>query len=407
MSTGKPMRQSLFVATRDSFKRVPPFGALAAAARLSGIICFVLGALLAHAERYVEIRATVEITAYPLGDTNSASGHRSTFISRCIIGGSRWQIENDHQPEVEVKWIFDGTNVYRRARPVAPTSAEATENLTRLGLVPAPFAVAKSNATITIDNAVSGCPMDDQEVVVPWLAYCSGPYLQRPGRVVPLPVAFIRHAPDAFAHTDETEVFSDSLGLPRRMELFASEAQFRASLERPHFVGRCDLAAWKRAGWVPEDGALKFQYVVNDSTNYSGWNIPMEFEFFQLGRLRDGTWGIKFRGKGRTLYVGDAEGLEALFLPDTQQTFVDRRFRDNDAQVDGLIYPATTESVAPTSDPVLQKKFAAKIQRKKMLAPQNKPNPWTVRCVIILVLTAPLLIWSATRRRRSLKQDRM
>ena len=63
-----------------------------------------------------------------------------------------------------------------------------------------------------------------ETVNIAWLAFCSGPYLRREGRLIPLVCDEGRHTPDRYAYTDETEVFPDAFGLPRSVNLFMSRA---------------------------------------------------------------------------------------------------------------------------------------------------------------------------------------
>jgi len=98
-----------------------------------------------------------------------------------------------------------------------------------IGLAAVPFERARSNLTINIWPSRDGHPLGDVSVNIPWLAFCSGTYLKREGRLVPLPAAILHHTRDRFAYTDKTETFEDTFGLPRTVDLFTSKSLYQAS----------------------------------------------------------------------------------------------------------------------------------------------------------------------------------
>ena len=62
-----------------------------------------------------------------------------------------------------------------------------------------------------------------------WLAFCSGEYLKRLRRLIPLPVDMLRHTRDRYGYTDQTVTFADDNGLPQKVELFTSRSLMEAS----------------------------------------------------------------------------------------------------------------------------------------------------------------------------------
>ena len=87
---------------------------------------------------------------------------------------------------------------------------------------------------------------------VPWLAFCSGPFLHSDGRRVPLPIGVNPRASYSRNYSDTTSVFPDALGLPKRMELRTP------------------------------DNHLLCEYTVQETTNVLGWSFPMRFKIVQV-----------------------------------------------------------------------------------------------------------------------------
>jgi hypothetical protein len=87
-----------------------------------------------------------------------------------------------------------------------------------------PFTMSDTNTlAINVFASDDGHPLDDISVNIPWLAFCSGSYLKREGRIVPMPSAILRHALDGFGYSDKTTTFDDEFGLPRTIELSTSK----------------------------------------------------------------------------------------------------------------------------------------------------------------------------------------
>jgi hypothetical protein len=188
----------------------------------------------------------------------------------------------------------------------------------------------------------------------------------RNGRIIPLPVAELRHTRDRFAYTDKTETFPDALGLPRTVELFTSRSLYRSSQDdfdnESSFGDR--YAAWKKKSVASlEEGVRTFQYSVLESTNVFGRTFPIKFEFFQKGRAyeQNGNWFC--RGIGSVKSIRPSARPEGLFVPSLQQTIVDYRFRDPTGKVRSIVYTSTNASASPIDDPELQRKFRASVER--------------------------------------------
>jgi hypothetical protein len=324
------------------------------------------------AAQFVEISAQIELTSYRSGQTNAEAGAKPRTISvTCIIGTNEWRIENDWSQNAVVKWFFDGTNVFETLQITKPPPLEVQETLKRSsGPVMAPFDTARSNLTINIWPATDGHPLGDEGVNLPWLAFCSGKYLAREGRLIPLPCEILRHTPDRYAYSDKTETFQDSLGLPRSIDLFLSKSLCLASVDdfyrswmspgisryREHM---------KRALTNVSEGDLTFHYAVTSTTNFMGGTFPLRFEFFQKGRpfIQNGDW-FK-RGVGTLKSIRETAELQNVFDPSLQQSIVDWRFRDAASGADANTYQWTNSFTPDTEDPLLQEKFKKRVEQMR------------------------------------------
>jgi hypothetical protein len=324
--------------------------------------------------QYIEITAEIEITALRSDQPDAESKAKTrTFSVLCLIGTNLWRIENDSAKGGISRWLFDGTNIYESIQVTSPPPEEMQEHLKET-LHPAivPFEQAKSNLTIHIWPTQDGHPLGDLGVNIPWLAFCSGPYLKRDGRLVSLPCEILRHTPDRFAYTDKTETFPDTVGLPRSIDLFLSTNLYLSSVD-DFYNDWGSSRGTRNSQWMKnavtnlDEGTLTFHYAVTATTNFLGRTFPLRFEFFQKGRafIQNGSWD--WRGKGTLKSIREGSEPQSLFNPAMQQVVVDWRFRDETTGANANTYPWTNAFTPQTNDPALQEKFrnhVEKIQRR-------------------------------------------
>ena len=233
------------------------------------------------AQQFVEISAEIETRGYRLGDTNSiAKAKPKIFSVFCITGSGQWYIEDDFS--WQQKWLFDGTNVVCKAQ------TKAVEDWSQLRA------------------SRDGLPLGDFGVNLPWLAFCSGSFLQREGRTIPLTGAVLQDCPDRFAYKDMTTTFPDEFGLPRSLDLFTSKALFLKShtdWDKEHSFGDRYTKWNEQTALKIQDGILVFHYAVLESTNLLGRTFPTRFEFFQTGRQfeQDGNWLCQGAGRVKSI----------------------------------------------------------------------------------------------------------
>ena len=126
------------------------------------------------------------------------------------------------------------------------------------------------------------------QVRIAWLAFCSGPFLKKEKREVPMPNELWKetwlwweHASDAGGFKDQTRVFEDELGLPKSVDVFARSKQPLMEYRVRHGAG---------------PGLT--------TTNVLGWEVPLEFYLVQyMPAGATNTWQVYSTAKGKTTSV--------------------------------------------------------------------------------------------------------
>lgn len=245
--------------------------------------------------QFVEINA--EFDGISRG-SNSATGKvvesRRTYHIHCVVGTNRWMIDGDFALNAQVTYWFTGSNIIERS-VITPLPLKmridraerqiAGEFTGRKPAQPFPIGVEPKvgeHFAGIINSTGLNQPGGGFEKV-PWLAFCSGPYLRSSGREVPLPIG----VNPAFSYTrntsDDTTVFPDALGLPKRIELRTADNHFLC------------------------------EYKVEQTTNVLGWTFPMRFKIVQYGPNRNSGWWDGLHAEGKVISI--QKGKEPL-VPD-------------------------------------------------------------------------------------------
>jgi hypothetical protein len=333
--------------------------------------CLGLAVTEAHAAEFVEISAEIESLAYQLGDTNEASKAKPiTFSVVCVTGTNEWRIENTYLEilqGVEDHWMFDGTNVYNRSHKT-PRAQKSQARTGSTNDIVAPIENGPFTPGIKVWQSRDGLPLGHAGVNLPWLAFCSGNFLKREGRIVPLAAALLSNTRDRFGYADVTTTFDDGFGLPRTIELFTSKALLESSeneFDEHAFLGD-RYADWKKKIVANlQEGQLMFHYAVLESTNLLGRNFPLRFEFFQNGRSyqQAGNWFC--HGMGKVTSIRASERPETLLVAGVEQRVTDLRFRDPKARVRSILYNSTNAFLAPTNAPELQSLWKEELDKRR------------------------------------------
>ncbi len=316
------------------------------------MIC-LLASLQHCAAQFVQISGEIVLTNDRGSTTNEAARLSRTISFVCITGTNQWSIESDFMSGGESKWLFDETNVFMSLRGVGSQSP-----------------------TINIWESRNGHPMGDAIANLTWLAFCSGVYLERAGRLVPLPLDDLHHTPDRFAYLDKTEMLQKECGLPRKVDLFLSRSLYPSSVddfEKEWMSSRCFKDYPLNVVYKLPEGALTFHYEVVEFTNFLGRTFPTKFEFFQNGRPYVQNGNTFWRGEGKIKSIRAATTLPSVFAAGRQHSVIDWRFRDEASRCNALLYSSTNAFATPTNDPALQEKFAKKVARVKQARSPAQP----------------------------------
>lgn len=221
------------------------------------------------AAQFVELEAAVEVLQWsPARPPNDlypggvpAILEKRTFTTHCVVGTNMWLMENAFD-EATTWWWFTGTNlIHRSKRTKLPTkhpemfARNHPESIHMLGQT--------QTRTLRIadgslygrrdDGSIHYSPMDE----LPWLAFCSGSFLKREGRRIPLPIYFNIMPAERAEFVDQTAVFPDALGLPISVDLTSTNRSMQARY---------------RIASPPHD-------FTGGTTNVLGWSFALEFHF--------------------------------------------------------------------------------------------------------------------------------
>jgi hypothetical protein len=251
-ATGKTRSARIVLITRR-------WSLAAASAKLVAFSLLVAVPLRGNAAQFVQITAELRSTNWigfgvgPVSEQQEAS-----HTVRCVVGTNTWFVEEDFADNEKVAYLFTGTNIIEHF--VVNDKSVPQEKTTQ------------------VHNSPHGKPIGADVANVGWLAFCSGTYLKQSGRLIPLPV----EAPYWLesACSDRTMVFDDGLGLPKSVDLYATN-------------GQCIC-----------------HYEVLQSTNFLGWTFPLRFKLTQYGGPGECSGGPSWWGADLVL-VGQATSIQA------------------------------------------------------------------------------------------------
>jgi hypothetical protein len=273
-------------------------------------------------QRYVRIQTQFEHVDHFGRDANRNRIEKHwNFYATTVVGKKEWRIDNNYAKNAEITWFFDGTDLYYTFHSTSPSLIDNKDQAPYI----LPAEASNSPSEVLVTPLPDGVPLANAGVTLPWLAFCSGNYLKRDGRIMPIPIGL--PTPDAFGYSDKTETFDDEFGLPKRVDLYTSKALYKASMinfNKKHLGGR-DVAFLENATYRTEDGILKFHYGVTASTNYLGWNFPLKFEYQIYKAWTNGNWVVDYSGKGTVTAIGDSGAPDHPVDPTQAQRIVYRR----------------------------------------------------------------------------------
>jgi|ERR1043166_799766 hypothetical protein len=369
---------------------------------LRAFVAFVGVEATVSGKEYIEI--TASITQTNLSEKNPQKKQWS-FPVMCTVSSDEWRIDNAYPSNGTEEWYYDGTNVFHLLKANVATNPYSSAEITK------PHDSTQKlqeQVTVVITPSPGGHPLGNLGVNIPWLAFCSGSYLKRDGRIIPLPVAEVPGRLDSFAYLDKTETFSDAFGLPKLIELSTSRSQYAKSLydSRLYRTERLFQARLHTDSRF-KDGCIAFRYIVETSTNFNGWTFPTEFTYFdyrfkQYQRDSTNEWELFAVGKGKVNSVGSGKKPENVLRADAKQTVIDRRFRHPERLLDAITYQWSDSAVPATNNPVLRDRFS---EMAIHAAVERRAHPLLIRLPIFAVFLLPIgYFWFKSLQKRFAKE---
>jgi hypothetical protein len=245
----------------------------------------------------VEIRAQIETERWwPTGVNVTES------VNRIVVATNAWLIETE---KLGQKWIrcFTGTNMILHnlttGYPTKFPELYERNHPDQIG------SIGRHTTTVVDSDGSFRAKTTDFpfwsgfDVKGSWFAFCSGTFLKRPQRQIPLPQPdiFGLFSPASVARPpflDRTTTFPDALGLPASIDLLTTN--YETVLQY-----RAQPIAWSPNDWDPEKGA----------TNVLGWTFPLQFRLAQYRSTTNGC-ELDWVARGRVISIGE---VRALTLP--------------------------------------------------------------------------------------------
>jgi hypothetical protein len=164
-----------------------------------------------------------------------------TWNSPCVFGTNSWMIEGEFALNAKTTWWCTDANTIEHT---LITKKTASENGAPVGKS---SEVGDEFVTMYDPYPYHNIPLEGLPYVN-WLAFCSGSFLKTKGREL---MPYYR-SQSSGPYTDRTQSFRDGVGLPKQVKLYGKD-----------------------------DGNLMCVYEVLESTNFSGWTIPVRFTAIQ------------------------------------------------------------------------------------------------------------------------------
>lgn len=370
----------------------------------------------AHASPYLEIRLSVVQTNFGriTLDAHTTNAVSSTLVNqwtaRCMVGRGNWLIEDTYVPGILNTYFFDGTNVLQTSE--ITRIVELPEELKRLR----PPRLGSDSAHgpsqsdwIFLTISPEEVPLDNLGSQLSWLALCSGQYLRKPGRLLPLPTALTRAYAGAFGFKDNTDTFSDELGLPRSVGMLASAKLSAMAVKHESLFRTGRSSAAIRNSISPHanfpEGFLKASYRVLTHTNFGGWIIPTSFTYEDFAPAAGGGATPILIAAGAVDSIKGSIEPTFTLSPTVRYSVADYRFRHPSKTVDQIHYAITNGQVQPTTDPALRRMF----ERQVAAAPFDPVIKvhYGIYVVFMALLAGPVIAAAVfrLRRKRSMKAD--
>jgi len=233
------------------------------------------------APAFVDLTADVEVTGWGNSAYDNPPMFRSTLWKiRCVVGTNAWLITASNQvrkPSREISfyaWHYTGSSLVEQWGTGDPTEPLGTHTCDFNG------------DPGSVQNAEFNTPI----LKISWLAFCSGPLLNRQEKQIPLPHVLNWLLPSDYTFPpaglrNEVVRFDDDLGLPISIDVLS-----------------------KGGDPVLQYRTLQGPIASPASTNVAEWLFPLEFRAIQYARNRKATntWQADLiaHGKVTSIKVG-------------------------------------------------------------------------------------------------------
>ncbi len=239
--------------------------------------------------QFVALTAEIEtVRWYDSYEGKPAGVRTGHWTTRCIVGTNSWVIEQQPSGIARYTWWFNGSNILAQTLLLSHPS-DRIELFKRnhpdivAGGVYSQKVESRNGAPthirpLTVDLEAARTEF----VTIPWMAFCSAPYLKSGSHEVPLP-SIEYQTMGLFHQSEDMAVFHDGLGLPIGIEIYATNHQ------------------------------PVLEYRTLGSTNVLGWNFPLEFHLAQYRQdYEDGAWKVHMTATGKLTRIAPGQQPEML-----------------------------------------------------------------------------------------------
>jgi hypothetical protein len=236
--------------------------------------------------QFVELTAQVDVNEW------SAHSMVEPYKLHLVVGTNSWRMDGDLCGNCDMTYWFTGDMIIEHSKvtkmPVGvELSPEEIKEMKRFIGSESTRAYESPDGNPSFSWTARVADRLGLTARIGWLAFCSGPYLQREGRAIFPPNDLWKETVPTAAFSDVTVRFNDAFGLPKLLELYMTNC--------------------------PNVQPV-LQYRVMSSTNIMGWEFPLEFKMAQYSAaplpgipgIIAGTngWELNFVARGRVTAIG-------------------------------------------------------------------------------------------------------
>jgi hypothetical protein len=269
--------------------------------RLLSLLLVSLLSLAPARSQFVDLTSDIEIVSWGASLVDDPPMFvPNVWKVHCIVGTNSWLITATNNATFPETWFYTGSNLVHQFPKIL-----------RKDVVDGATNEIQITRTHTfdgdLDSSTDGPFLNSGPFRAAWLAYCSGPFLNRPGRQIPLLSTLWKEswlysdfAAEPRGFRDKTAKFQDDFGSPISVELLSKSGH-------PLFQYR-----------VKQDHGP-----VAASTKIYGWHFPTEFRAIQYHPVPGTKEGwqalVTARGTVTSLKLGTPPDLSLNATPQSRR----------------------------------------------------------------------------------------